>query len=163
MKKPRKPPSDEKQRKKLDKKQLLMLPIAASVGLVVVFIMTQFSPKILEECLTTDNNLYNRYVKLEVLLDGNRMDMPDNLGFNEDCIKPIHLHGEDEIHITYNKDIRLTLFEFIRLWDISLDDYNVSIFVKLADSEEFQQFHSTPKSLPLEDGMSIRIELNSKD
>ncbi|MEM2856043.1 MAG: hypothetical protein QW416_02960 [Candidatus Nitrosocaldaceae archaeon] len=162
MKKPRKPPSDENQKKKLDKKQLLMLPIAASVGLIIVFIMTQFTPKILEECLVSDDNIYSKHIHLEVLLDGERMDIPDDLGFNENCIKPIHLHGENDIHVLYNKEIRITLYEFIKLWNINLDSYEVSIFVKTADSEEFQPFHGSPKSLPLDDKMSIRFELKSK-
>ncbi len=151
MRKPRKKP-DEKPKKKLEKKQLIMLP----------FIMNQFAPRILEECLISDEQPFNIHVDLDVSLDGQPMDMPDNLGYDGNCIKPIHLHGEHDIHVAYSKEIRVTLFEFIKLWGINLDDYNYKIFVKLPESNEFQPFVGSQKALPLEDGMSIRIELTSK-
>ncbi|GIU70730.1 MAG: hypothetical protein KatS3mg003_0209 [Candidatus Nitrosocaldaceae archaeon] len=161
MRKPRKP-SDGKNKRRLDKKQLIMLPAAASIGFIVILIMNQATPKILEECFTSDQQAYSIHVNLEVFLDGQPMDLPDNLGYEENCIKPLHLHGEHDIHVIYDREIRLTLFEFIKLWGIDLNNYETSISVKMPDSNEYLPFRGGQRALPFEDDMSIRIELKSK-
>jgi hypothetical protein len=161
MKKPRKP-SDGKKRRGLDKKQLIMLPAAAAVGLLVVFIVNQFSPKILEECFTSDEQAYSIHLNLEVLLDGQPMDIPDNLGYEEGCIRSLHLHGEHDIHVIYTEPVRFSLFDLVKIWGINLDDYETSVFVKLPDGDEYLPFRGGQRTLPFEEGMSIRIELKSK-
>ncbi len=161
MRKPRKP-ADRTNKRRFDKKTFLMLPIAASAGLVVIFIMSEATPKILEECFKSDEQPFSIYIHLTITLDNNPMDLPDNLGYSENCIKPIHLHNDNEVHVIYSREVRLTFFELLRTLDLNLDNYNSMIFIKFSDEEDYMPYRGGYRALELRDGMSIKIELKSK-
>jgi len=161
MRKPRKS-IDNKDKRRFDKKTFLMLPIAASAGLIVIFIMNQSTPKILEECFSNDEQQFSIYIHLNVTLDNKPLDLQDNLGYNENCIKPIHLHNDNTVHVIYSREIRLTLFELLKIINLDINNYDSTIYVKIADNQDYIPYRGGHRALELSDGMNIKIELKSK-
>jgi hypothetical protein len=127
---PKRKIKEEKPRKKLGKKELLIAPIAmgASTLLALVIIPTFAPPPDpTEVCLKAGQHnveSFQLYPRIEVIVDGKQLMLPDNVGKQpkdgEECIRPIHTDQVgDVVHIEYIRPIKFTLADFMRIYNMS--------------------------------------------
>lgn len=164
MTKPRKRP-EEKKKKKLTKWQLIFPALLGAAGIGIAFGINYViaGPPPLEQCIPNENMSFHQHAYLNVTLDGQPFEVPGNIGITSDCVKPLHTHDPDgKIHMEFIKPTRFTLGNFIKLWGLPLNQYDVKIFVKVSDDTDFQEFNDNIDTLVMSDEMRIRIELTSR-
>jgi hypothetical protein len=121
---------EEKPKKKLGKKELLIAPIAMGAAtLVALVIIPSFAPPPdpTEVCLKEgQHNIesFQLYPRIEVIVDDKQLMLPDNVGRQpkegEECMRPIHTDQVGNVvHIEYIRPIRFTLGDFMRIYNMS--------------------------------------------
>jgi hypothetical protein len=121
---------EEKPKKRLGKKELLIAPIAMGAATLFAFvIIPTFAPPPdpTEVCLKDgQHNIesFQLYPRVEVIVDGKQMMLPDNVGKQpkegDACIRPIHTDQVgDVVHIEYIRPIKFTLADFMRIYNMS--------------------------------------------
>ena len=121
---------EEKPKKRLGKKELLIAPIAMGAAtLVALVIIPTFAPPPdpTEVCLKEgQHNIesFQLYPRVEVIVDGRQVMLPDNVGKQpkegDACIRPIHTDQVgDVVHIEYIRPIKFTLADFMRIYNMS--------------------------------------------
>ena len=121
---------EEKPKKRLGKKELLIAPIAMGAAtLVALVIIPTFAPPPdpTEVCLKEgQHNIesFQLYPRVEVIVDGRQVMLPDNVGKQpkegDACIRPIHTDEVgDVVHIEYIRPIKFTLADFMRIYNMS--------------------------------------------
>jgi hypothetical protein len=121
---------EEKPKKRLGKKELLIAPIAMGAAtLVALVIIPTFAPPPdpTEVCLKEgQHNIesFQLYPRVEVIVDGRQVMLPDNVGKQpkegDACIRPIHTDQVgDVLHIEYIRPIKFTLADFMRIYNMS--------------------------------------------
>ncbi len=164
MVKPRKKPVEQK--KKLTKFNLI-LPIAlggVGIGIALVINYVTAGPPPLQQCIHTENMPYHSHAYLNVTLDGKPFTVPANVGITQSCVKPLHTHSDDGvIHMEFLKPARFTLGDFINLWGLDLNKYDVKIFAKSVGDADFREVSvNNINTLFLSDQIKIKIDLTSK-
>ncbi|MCS7141167.1 MAG: hypothetical protein NZ888_03150 [Candidatus Nitrosocaldus sp.] len=162
MVKPRKAPGEGK--KRLTKWQLIMPVILLGVGTGVALIISQFisGKPPLQQCITSEDLSFKLHATLSVTIDGVPVEVPANIGRDEDCIRPLHTKEDGNVYVIYSRPIRFTLLDLLSLWGLSTDGYDTSIWVKGKGQQEFLNVGSDPGKVAIEDGLSIRLELRSR-
>ena len=171
MTKPRKRP-EEKKKRKLTKWQLIIPPllVGGAVGLAIVINIAIAGPPPLEQCLTGSMSSgdskysFHQHAYLNVTLDGQPFTVPANVGITSDCVKPLHTNDTSGmIHSQYVKPVRFTLGDFVKLWGLNLNQYDVQVFAKSFDDTDFREVNASEiNTLFLRDEMRIRIQLTSR-
>ena len=121
---------EEKPKKRLGKKELLIAPIAMGAATLFAFvIIPTFAPPPdpTEVCLKEgQHNIesFQLYPRVEVIVDGGQVMLPDNVGKQpkegDACIRPIHTDQVgDVVHIEYIRPIKFTLVDFMRIYNMS--------------------------------------------
>jgi hypothetical protein len=121
---------EEKPKKRLGKKELLIAPIAMGAAtLVALVIIPTFAPPPdpTEVCLKEDQHnieSFQLYPRVEVIVDGRQVMLPDNVGKQpkegDACIRPIHTDQVGNVvHIEYIRPIKFTLADFMRIYNMS--------------------------------------------
>lgn len=121
---------EEKPKRKLGKKELLIAPVAMGAAtLVALVIIPTFAPppNPAQVCLKEgQHNIesFQLYPRIEVIVDGKQMMLPDNVGRQprdgQDCIRPIHTDEVGNVvHIEYIRPIRFTLADFMSIYNMS--------------------------------------------
>lgn len=181
---------EEKPRKRLGKKELLIPTAAMGVSLLVTLVIIPLvAPPLmpLEVCLKGHNvDTFSIHPTVEVLVDGNLKQLPSGVG-NEtvdgyECLRPIHTDAQgNTIHIEYVRPIRLTLGDFMKIYspdnktlavmdnssrssleeNLQLSDYNV-FYSYYSDDGKFTRVKNPSDIPPFRDNMVTRIELKSK-
>lgn len=154
----------EQKKKKLTKWQLIIPVIlgGAGVGIALVVNLAVAGPPPLEQCIPSENMAFHHHSKINATLNGEPYIVPANIGLTPSCVKPLHTHDTDGvIHIEFVKPARFTLGNFIKLWDIDLNQYDFKIFAKGADDPAFREV-TDYNLLVLEDNTEIKIELTSR-
>jgi hypothetical protein len=187
---PKRKVKEEKPRKRLGKKELLIPPAAMGVSLLITLvIIPQVAPPPLplEVCLKGHNvDTFSIHPTVEVLVDGNLKQLPSGIG-NEtvdgkECLRPIHTDAQgNTIHIEYVRPIRLTLGDFMKIYSsdnmtisvvdnppgsslnrsLHLSDYDIH-YSYYSDEGEFTRVTSPFDVPPFRDNMVTRIELTSR-
>ena len=127
---PKRKIKEEKPKKRLGKKELLIAPIAMGAAtLVALVIIPTFAPPPdpTEVCLKEgQHNIesFQLYPRVEVIVDGRQVMLPDNVGKQpkegDACIRPIHTDQVgDVVHIEYIRPIKFTLADFMRIYNMS--------------------------------------------
>ena len=127
---PKRKIKEEKPKKKLGKKELLIAPIAmGAVTLVALVIIPTFAPPPdpTEVCLKEgQHNIesFQLYPRVEVIVDGRQVMLPDNVGKQpkegDACMRPIHTDQVGNVvHIEYIRPIKFTLADFMRIYNMS--------------------------------------------
>jgi len=171
MSKHRKRPEEKK--KKLTKQQLIIPPIlvGGAVGLALVINIVIAGPPPLEQCISSENMpstgskyLFHQHAYLDVTLDGEPFTVPANVGIADGCVRPLHTNDTSgTIHLQYVKPVKFTLSDFVKLWGLNLNQYDVKVLVKDADDADFKEVNvSEINTLFLRDGMRIKMELTSR-
>jgi hypothetical protein len=121
---------EEKPKKRLGKKELLIAPIAMGAATLFAFvIIPTFAPPPdpTEVCLKEgQHNIesFQLYPRVEVIVDGRQVMLPDNVGKQpkegDACIRPIHTDQVGNVvHIEYIRPIKFTLADFMRIYNMS--------------------------------------------
>lgn len=122
---PKRKIKEEKPKKRLGKKGLLLPPIAMGAAtLLALVVIPAFAPPPTprEVCLKAHNiESFQLQPRIEVIVDGKGMLLPDDVGREpkdgQDCLRPIHTDGVGNIvHIEYIRPVRLTLDDFIKIY-----------------------------------------------
>jgi site-specific recombinase XerC len=99
---------------------------------------------------------------LSVTIDGKPVEVPEGIGRDENCIRPLHTRGDGNVYVIYSRPIRFTLLDLLRLWNLDTEGYEISIWVKGKGQQEFINIGSDPAKVAIEDGLNIRLELRSR-
>ena len=121
---------EEKPKKRLGTKELLIAPIAMGAAtLVALVIIPTFAPPPdpTEVCLKEgQHNIesFQLYPRVEVIVDGRQVMLPDNVGKQpkegDACMRPIHTDQVGNVvHIEYIRPIKFTLADFMRIYNMS--------------------------------------------
>lgn len=162
MVKPRKAPGEDK--KRLTKWQIIMPVILIGVGTGIAFIISQFisGKPPLQQCITSEDLPFKLHAVLSVTIDGKPVEVPEGIGRDENCIRPLHTRGDGNVYVIYSRPIRFTLLDLLRLWNLDTEGYEISIWVKGKEQQEFINIGSDPAKVAIEDGLNIRLELRSR-
>lgn len=127
---PKRKIKEEKPKKRLGTKELLIAPIAMGAAtLVALVIIPTFAPppNPTEVCLKEGQHnieTFQLYPRVEVIVDGKKVMLPDNVGKQpkggDACLRPIHTDEVGNVvHIEYIRPIKFTLADFMRIYNMS--------------------------------------------
>jgi hypothetical protein len=188
---PKRKIKEEKPKKRLGKKEMLIVPVAmGGATLVALVIIPLFAPPPdpTQVCLKEHNiESFQLHPRVEVIVDGKQMLLPADVGKQpkdgNECLRPIHTDEVGSVvHIEYIRPIRFTLGDFIRIYNVTntigvvdsssgsnvvqtlnLADYNIeySYFSEAGEFTKVAKPSDTPP-FPSDNKMVARIELVSK-
>ena len=187
---PKRKVKEEKPRKRLGKKELLIPPAAMGASLLVTLVIIPLfapPPTPLEVCLKGHNvDTFSIHPTVEVSVNGEPKLLPAGIGNNtvdgKECLRTIHTDTQGStIHIEYVRPIRLTLNDFMKIYSpdnstiqimdnltgsfaerrLNLSDYDIS-YSYYSENNEFTNVRNASDVPPFRDNMVSRIELNSK-
>ena len=103
-------------------------------------------------CLTS--GVFHVHPSLVVLLDGEEIPLPVNIGVSANCIQEIHTHEADGvIHVESHVDKGYTFANFLEVWGFPFEQ--VGFVTRLTVNGEF---NDNDINFVLEDGQEIVIE-----
>ena len=151
---------DPYKRKKTLKFLIFTAIIAISVAAVSTFAQAALNPNDpLKVCINDRITPYKIKATLELIVDGEKADIPANIGFSEECKKTMYTLSDDgTIYAEWEEEYPFEIGHFLWMWDFPLRDMEQSkstIYVNGKESEYFINH-------PLYDGSHYRVELTSK-
>lgn len=182
---------EEKPKRRLGKKEMLIVPIAmGGATLVALVIIPLFAPPPYPPnvCLREHEiESFQLHPRIQVVVDGQMMLLPDTVGKQpkdgDDCLRPLHTDEVGNVvHIEYIRPIRFTLGDFMAIYNVTntigvvdnstgtnveqslnLTGYNIeySYFSEAGEFTKVASAFETPP-FPSDNRMVARIELVSK-
>ena len=133
--------------------------IVLGVGFVINFITGYLrSQDPIYQCIKNPNSQpFQLSVPITVTRDKNIVSVPTKIGFNNQCIKPIHTLEKNLIHVAYSRYYPFTLGHFLYIWGIDISRYNAKVYVNGR-----QYTKGSYLDIPLKDGVPIRVDFISK-
>ena len=183
---PKRKIKEEKPRKKMGKKQILIPPIIVGIATLSGFVIMHFfpAPSPVQVCLRSHNDTFNVHSKIVLEIDGQKKLLPDNVGKSKDgqeCLRVIHTDNIGvQVHVQFVRPVRLTLDDFMKIYsvdnrtiqvvdnstgsnvyqNITLADYNVDY--SYFSEDRFVKISNLTSSPPLSDTYLAKISLVSK-
>lgn len=183
---PKRKIKEEKPRKKMGKKQILIPPIIVGIATLSGFVIMHFfpAPSPVQVCLRSHHDTFNVHSKIVLEIDGQKKLLPDNVGKSKDgqeCLRVIHTDKiGDQVHMQFVRPVRLTLDDFMKIYsadnstiqvvdnstgsnvyqNITLADYNVDY--SYFSEDRFVKISNLTSSPPLSDTYLAKISLVSK-
>ena len=188
---PKRKIKEEKPKKKLGKKEMLIAPIAMGAATLVALVIVPIfapPPNPTQVCLKGENiESFQLHPRIEVIVDGKQMMLPDDVGRQpkdgQECVRPIRTDEVGNVvHIEYIRPIRLSLGDFMNVYNISntinvvdnstgkevtrtlnLTDYNIA-YSYFSEAGVFTPISSPSDAppFPADNKMVARIQLTSK-
>lgn len=187
---PKRKVKEEKPRRRLGKKEILIPPAAMGASLLVTLVIIPFfapPPTPLEVCLKGHNvDQFSIHPTVDISVNGELKSLPAGIGNDtvdgEACLRTIHTDTQgNTVHIEYVRPIRLTLGDFMNIYSkdnstipiidnstgstpeqsLKLSDYDVT-YSYYSEDNEFTYVKNASDVPPFRDNMVTRIELNSK-
>lgn len=188
---PKRKIKEEKPKKRLGKKEMLIVPIAMGAATLLALVVIPIfapPPDPTQVCLKEHNvESFQLNPRIEVIVDGKQMLLPDDVGKQpkngKECLRPIHTDEVGNvIHIEYIRPIKFTLGDFMRIYNntntisvvdnstgtnvvqsLNLTDYNIeySYFSEAGEFTKVPEASDIP-AFPANNQMVARIELVSK-
>ncbi len=135
---PKRKIKEEKPKRKLGKKELLIPVIAmGATTIIAIVIIPNFAPPPAptEVCLKEGQHnieTFQLLPQIEVVVDGKQMLLPGDVGRQpiegQECLRPLHTDEVGNVvHVEYIRPIRLTLGDFMNI-------YNMSNTIKVVDN-----------------------------
>lgn len=185
---PKRKIKEEKPKRRLGKKELLIPPIAIGAAMLITLIVVpNFAPPPdpAQVCLKAHNiESFQLNPRIEVIVDSKHMMLPDNVGKQprdgKECLRPIHTDEVGSvIHIEYIRPIKFTLGDFMRIYNntnmidivdnstgtnvvqsLNLTSYNIeySYFSEVGEFTKVDNPYEAP-AFPANNQMVARIEL----
>lgn len=180
---------EEKPKKRISKKQILIPPIAIGAATLAGMLIMQLipPPPILGVCLKAHNvDTFNVHPTVEVVVDGQPMLLPDDVGKEpkegKECLRVIHTDElGNKVHIQYVRPVRLTMGDFLKVY--STDNKTITVFDNVtgvpaeqlitlgeyiprysyySENKEFTQVSNASVMPPFTDDMVVKYEPLSK-
>jgi hypothetical protein len=132
---PKRKIKEEKPRKKMGKKQILIPPIIVGIATLSGFVIMHFfpAPSPVQVCLRSHNDTFNVHSKIVLEIDGQKKLLPDNVGKSKDgqeCLRVIHTDNiGDQVHVQFVRPVRLTLDDFMKIY--SADNSTIQVGCQL--------------------------------
>jgi hypothetical protein len=148
-------------RKKLLISMGVLAAIVVGAGLATLAITTYFrSQDPIYQCIENPTEQpYQLSVPLSVTEDGFPATVRSGVGFEDDCIRPVHTLEENVIHVGYSEPHEFTLGHFLYYWiGDDIQNYDTKVYVNgnlHTDGHFFE--------IPLRQGDSIRIEFTTRN
>ncbi len=143
---PKRKIKEEKPKKRLGKKELLIAPIAMGGAMLISFvIIPNFlpPPHPLDICLKAQNvsTDFELHPRVNVFLDGHQVYLPDNVGKQpkdgKDCVRAISTdHVGNTLHIEYIRPIQLKMADFMKIY--SYDNKTITVINNSTSASEKQ-------------------------
>lgn len=130
------------------KQTIRLLIITAIIGLAVFFAGTTVQTQIkkddpIYQCINNRDTKYKISVTLEVIIDGEKADIPANVGFSDGCQKPLYtLANDGVVYAEWDKEYDFEIGQFLWIWKFPLRDMDESkskILVNGIESLDFIQ------------------------
>lgn len=186
---PKRKVKEDKPRKKIGKKQILLPPIAAGAATLIGLLIMHFipAPSVLGICLRPDSvNTFNVYSRIEIIVDKYKKLLPNDVGKQPkngtECLRVIHTDKVgDVIHVQYVRPIRLTIQDFMKIYSydnrtitvidnstgrierqiLTLRNYNIH-YSYFSEKGEFTNVEVPSRIPPFTNDLVVRLELISK-
>ena len=186
---PKRKVKEDKPRKKLGKKQILLPPIAAGVSTLIGLVIMHFvpPPSILGTCLKPDSaDSFNIYPRIEITVDKHPKLLSSDIGKQPknggECLRVIHTDRIGNVfHIQYVRPIRLTMEDFMKIYSydnrtitvidnssgsserqiLTLGNYYIQ-YSYFSEKGEFTKVENSSKLPPFTNNMVARLDLTSK-
>jgi hypothetical protein len=187
---PKRKIKEEKPKKRLGKKEILIIPIIMGGATLVALLVSQLAPPPdpLTVCLRATNvETFQLFPRVDLVVDGQHMMLPDNIGKQpnakgQECTRPIRTDKVgNEIHIEYIRPIKFTMADFMRIYAynngtitvvnnatgtnvdrvLNLHDYNVQ-YSYYSEKNEFTKVPTAKDVPPFRENMIARVELTHK-
>ena len=186
---PKRKTKEEKPRKKVSKKQILIPPIAIGAATLAGLLVMQLipPPPVLGICLKAHNvDTFNVHPTVEVVVDGEPKLLPGDVGRQpedgRECLRVIHTDEiGNKLHIQYVRPVRLTMGDFLKVY--LMDNETISVFDNTtgvpaeqlidpgeynlrysyySEKKEFTPVSNASATPPFTDDMVMRFELIPK-
>jgi len=135
--------------------------IAISVGLGSTLIQGQFSQdNPLKVCIDDRNTPYKIKASLEIFIDGEKVDIPANIGLNEgECQRTMYTLTDDgTIYAEWEEEFPFEIGHFLWMWDFPLRDMDQSKSTIYVNGKESTHFINHP----LQEGYHYKAVFTSK-
>jgi hypothetical protein len=181
---PKRKIKEEKPKKRLGKKELLIVPIAmGGATLLALVIIPTFAPPPdpTQVCLKEHNiETFQLFPTVEVLVDGQAKMLPDGVGKEpkngQDCLRPLHTdEAGNQIHIEYIRPIRFTMGDLMKIYSfdgqtitvadnstgatqeqtLDLDDYSVQYSYFSAEEPDCDNTREDPDCYVIQNDLSV--------
>ena len=161
---------DPRRRKKTIRFLIILLIVGVSVGVtssVILGFLSQSDP--LKVCINDRNTPYKITATLELSVDGNRADVPANIGFDNVeegglfdsvCQRTLYTITDDGvIYAEWEEEYPFEIGHFLWIWDFPLKDMDLSKSRIIVNGVESKLFINEP----LVQGYHYKAEFTSKE
>jgi len=160
---------DPRRRRKTIRFLIILLIIGVTVGVassVIQGFLGQSDP--LKVCIEDRNTPYKMSVTLELYVDGNKADIPANIGFEgtidglleSDCQHALYTLTDDgTIYVEWEEEYPFEIGHFLWIWEFPMKDMDESKSRIIMDGKESDRFIHTL----LKDGSVYRAEFYSEE
>jgi hypothetical protein len=152
---------DPTKRKKMLKFLAMTAIIAISVGAASSLIQGQLSQNDpLKVCINDRNTQFVISATLELYVDGNKAEIPANVGFEDGCQKSLYTLTDDgTIYAEWMEEYQFEIGHFLWSWDFPMRDMVLDESRMIVNGKESPNFINEL----LVDGYHYRAEFTSKD
>ena len=152
---------DPTKRKKTIRFLAITAVIAISVGVASSLIQVQLSSNDpLKVCINDKDTQFVISATLELYVDGNKADVPANIGFEDGCQKSLYtITGDGTIYAEWIEEYPFEIGHFLWSWDFPIKDMELDKSRVLVNGKESPHFINEL----LVDGYHYRAEFTSKD
>jgi hypothetical protein len=146
------------------KKTLKFLLITAIIGISVAGASTLVqqglnSDNPLKVCINDKITPYKIKATLELIVDGEKADIPANIGLKGECKRTLYTLTDDgTIYAEWVEEYPFEIGHFLWMWDFPLKDMDQSKSTMFVNGKESDHFINHP----LQDGYHYKAEFTSK-
>ncbi len=147
------------------KKIIRFLILSAIIGISAVVASTTIQQFVnidnpLKVCIEDRETPYKITATLELIIDGQKADIPSNIGMNEgDCQRAMYTLTDDgTIYAEWEEEYPWEIGHFLWMWDFPLRDMDQDKSTVFVNGKESSHFINHP----LQDGYHYKVEFTSK-
>jgi len=151
---------DPYKRKKTIKFLIITAIIGISAAALSTLVQTSLNPNDpLKACINDKVTHYKIKATLELFIDGEKAEIPANVGNQENCRRSLYtLSNDGTIYAEWTEEYPFEIGHFLWMWDFPLRDMEQSKSTIYVNDKESSQFINAP----LQDGYHYRAEFTSK-
>jgi len=151
---------DPTRRKKTLKFLAITAIIAITIGATSSVIQGQFSQNDpLKVCIDDKDTPYKIKASLELIIDGQKTEIPANIGLNDECQRTMYTLTDDgTIYAEWEEDYPFEIGHFLWMWDFPLRDMDQDKSTMYVNGKESPHFINHP----LQEGYQYKGVFTSK-
>ena len=146
------------------KRTIKFLLLTAVIGAVAVLFTTMIVNPIIGEqprsaCINDIEKNWKISFTVELFVDGEKADIPANIGFEGECQRAIYTLSDDgKVYAEWKEDPEFEIGHFLWIWEFPLRDMDQSKSTLYVNDKESEHFINHP----LQDGYHYKAEFTSK-